>query len=273
MRSPFVKYFLLCMSTLLLVACSPQATPFPVEVIPTPSVEPQIPNNNSPIRYAFATNTRGFVADLQQFQSSGQVTQLTEAIDPNDLGLRYDIIIALGRQDGATRTDEPLRISLILNATTPPLDNPAMAQTLRDALQPEVIASQLDIPGIESNASTNVSTTTLRNEMANNGYPDGFSLRLGYIHAPGIDQLQEQLASIGINAQTERILTDDIADVFLNRFNAILIVWHSRDTHAQWAAQFGAENIIDLYAIPISYWAVPELNITFTPSGWPIATR
>jgi hypothetical protein len=51
-----------------------------------------------------------------------------------------------------------------------------------------------------------------------------------------------------------------------------LITWATADERAGWVNQIGEANVIDLYTLPISYRALPELTIAITADGWPIAT-
>jgi hypothetical protein len=52
-----------------------------------------------------------------------------------------------------------------------------------------------------------------------------------------------------------------------------LISWLTPEERNTWTGQFGMENVIDLYVLPISYLALPGLTITQTPSGWPLASH
>ncbi|MBC7812066.1 MAG: hypothetical protein H7175_13010, partial [Burkholderiales bacterium] len=58
------------------------------------------------------------------------------------------------------------------------------------------------------------------------------------------------------------------------RASLALIVWTEQSQRANWVTLLGETNVIDLYALPISYQALPELTISrFTPDGWPLPER
>jgi hypothetical protein len=104
-------------------------------------------------------------------------------------------------------------------------------------------------------------TVTLRTDLANTGWPDGFDVRLADSEFPVA--LDEQLGVLGIG-----ITRVPLADT--NR-HMMLVMWTTPEDRTEWVQQAGDESlVIDLFAIPISYWAVEGLNITFTPGGWPI---
>ena len=52
-----------------------------------------------------------------------------------------------------------------------------------------------------------------------------------------------------------------------------LVAWTASEQRETWVTRLSSANVIDLYTIPISYLALPELTITFTQGGWPLATR
>jgi hypothetical protein len=51
------------------------------------------------------------------------------------------------------------------------------------------------------------------------------------------------------------------------------VTWTAPETKQAWAARVGDANVVDLYTLPISFWAADGLNITFTQGGWPLARR
>ena len=126
----------------------------------------------------------------------------------------------------------------MINSALPPLDDPAL----------------VEIVGHAANASADA--PTLRRDLANAGYPDGFDLTLASRYAPGADALEQQLNAL--NLQT-RITT--------NPDEAAHLILTTAPTESE------AQNAISLLTIPIHYRTIEGLSITFTPSGYPIAER
>jgi len=253
----------------VLAACAPKPTPFPVDIPPTPTATPIPGAPPTPIRYALAANTAGFVADWDLIASSGSIEQLTEAPNPADIGTRFEVIAAYGKWAGAAESPILPRVGLVINSTFAPLDDPTVANIVRRALDPAAILINLEIPGAEAAAAETAASITLRTELANVGWPDGFDTILAYEPIPGIAEISSQLAAIGI-------ITKPIAlsNSTWERTHLAIITWTAPEKRAEWVERAGGEsNVIDLYTLPVSYWAAPDLAITFTPGGWPLATR
>jgi hypothetical protein len=261
------------MLALVLAACEAQPTPFPVDLpsVPTSTPEPSIA---APIRYALDANTLGYVADIEMIEGSAQVEQLTEEINPNDFGNRYDIAAGYGVWSDWTRSPVIPHVALILNDNAPPLDSLLLANVVRLSVNAEAIVAELGIPGVVADESTASSVQTLRAELANQGYPDGLKLTLAYAYTPGVVQLAHQLRAAGIEVQAAPMVDADIQAALSEKWlHLALVAWTTEEQRATWAAQVGEENVVNLYILPISYRALPEFTITFTPSGWPIASH
>jgi hypothetical protein len=108
---------------------------------------------------------------------------------------------------------------------------------------------------------------TLRTSLANAGLPDGFDLSLASLYTPGAEAVAAQLATVGIGTRVTQIVPEEAAD--LTPFHLILFGSSGQDL----VQNIDVENRIDLFTVPISYRAIPELAIEFTPSGFPIARR
>lgn len=251
---------LLVLIWLLLAACEPEATPYPVD-LPTPSPPPA---TTAPIRYALASDTAGTVADMTLLEQAAQVTVLDEAVNPADLGERFDLIAAYGTYPDATPSPVSVNYTLLVNNGLPPLDE--IADHLLQSIDPAVIATTLAIPGIQPFPAENtVSPAALRAELANAGWPDGIDLLL--IHDPGIgsDALTAYFAHIGI-----RLNPAPWQDTF-DRVDLALVTWTTTDERQKWLDWAGPQSqAIDLFTLPISYWAIPDLTITYSPQGWPV---
>jgi hypothetical protein len=257
----------------LFAACAPTPTPFPVD-IPQAATATLTPNAAQPIRYVLAANTDGFVADLALIQSSAKVEQLSDPINPSDLGSRYDLVAAYGDWSGWTRAPAPLHVSLLLNASIAPLNDGLVANIVRHCIDPQAVLAALNIPGAAANAAETSAPAALKTELANQGYPDGFELTLAYAYTPGVTQIADQLRRVNIDTAPD-LMSDNEVQAALDAkwLNLALIAWITSEQRQVWVSRVGEANVIDLYTLPVSYLALPELNITFTPGGFPLAHR
>jgi hypothetical protein len=54
-------------------------------------------------------------------------------------------------------------------------------------------------------------------------------------------------------------------------YHLVLVTWTTQREREVWAALPASEAyMIELFGLPISYWAVPGLEVIFTPQGWPV---
>jgi hypothetical protein len=257
---------------LCIVGCTPDATPFPVD-IPTITSTPPL-SSQSTLRYALSANTENLVSDLAAIQAAAQVEQLTEPINGDDLGSRYDLVVAYGDLAGGIRSPIVHHIALILNSSIAPLDNAILINILRRSLNPQEIVTALEMSGAEANAFESASPMILRTELANAGWPDGLSLILAYAYTPGITNVSEQLQVAGIRAQLLALPDNEISIAFEEgRIQAALIAWKTPEEREDWVSRFGSDNVIDLYSVPISYLAISGLEVEFTTSGWPLPVK
>jgi hypothetical protein len=257
----------------LLSACGPQATPFPA-VVPTVEVTAPQSGQVAPIRYALAANTQGLVADWSLIQASGIVEQLTDPINPDDLGSRYDIIVAFGDMPQGTRSPNPLHTVLLLNSANPVFMDAALRDVVRRSVDAQAIISALQIEGATAEVLQTDDPQNLRSELANSGWPDGLSLNMAYTYTPGFSTLVEQFRRAGLRVQPMLMTDAEVMDAFArNRIQLALAIWTTPDRHEAWVTRFGSEDVIELYALPISYRALPDLKISFTSDGWPLASR
>jgi len=240
---------------LLLGACGPEATPLPVNL---PTLPPPSPTAGTPaqLRYAVAPDALPYLTDQDRslISASAQLIPLDSAPADSDLGARYDLIVALGDLPDGTRTASPLQVDLVVNPALPPLDNPALVDILHRAIDPVKIVAALNMPypGTQAASAQPADPLTLRADLANAGYPDGFDVTVAA--APGADALAQLLDAVGIETR--------------------IVTTAGEATHLSFTSgQTPPANAIPLYTIPISYRAVDGLNITFTPSGFPIAQK
>ncbi|MBZ0302261.1 MAG: hypothetical protein K8J31_21110 [Anaerolineae bacterium] len=251
----------------LLAACEPTATPFPVD-IPTPATATPTAGAPQPLRYALAENVIGSVQDRDLIESSAQVIELDAPPDPADLGSRYDLMAAYGSYADATPVPLPVQFSLIVYTGTEPLNNPVLADVILRGIDPAALVADIDIPGIQAVDRDSASPTDLKTQLANVGWPDGLDLTLTYDALIGTSAVRDQLQRLNIRLNlTPRASVSGATSL-------ALVTWTTAEQRSAWVTQVGSEGqVLDLFALPISYWAIPGLTIRFSPQGWPIAER
>jgi hypothetical protein len=270
-RGAFAHRIFAAVLLLLLAACKPEATPFPVDLPTRTPAGTTAPTAGTPappgtIRYGIIGDERTAGADLAALRTSGQVEFISPPLNPADLGTRFDVIAGYGDLPGGSRSPVMTHAALLIRPL-PPLDNPKMADILRQAIDPNAITSTLNIPGATAEPGQTVSASALRNELANGGWPDGFDLALADTGIPGAAALTSQLGSIGIMLHPQPV---PAADVLAAGIPLALIGWHTPEEQAALAK---AGTLVDLYQLPISYLAIDGLKITFTLDGWPLAAH
>ncbi|MEP7291397.1 MAG: hypothetical protein ABI835_06415 [Chloroflexota bacterium] len=231
---------------LFLVACGPEATPLPVNLPTLPGATLTAPAPGV-LRYAVAPDALPFLSaeDRRLISAAAQIVPLDEAVTD------YEIIVAFNNLSDATQAPSPLQISLLVNTALAPLDDPEIEQIVRWAVDPQPIAQRLGLPTAQAGAAPTLTTSALRADLANAGYPDGFDLTFAVEITPVAEVLAQQFAALGI--QVRLVPAGEVAHLMLTTVPT--------------------PNAILLYTLPISYRAVAGLTITFTPSGFPIISR
>jgi hypothetical protein len=255
---------------LLLAACEPEATPMPV-IVPTTPPPTQIAAAPQTLRYALTGESAAFVADLDAIAAAADLTILSQPLTDADFDGRYDIIAGIGDRPGWTRAPTAMQIVLILNPAVPPLDTPELAGALRSAFFPDELAAALAIPGAEAAAVNTASRAVLREQLANAGYPDGFDIRLAQA-APGADAAAAQLAALNIGAQLTEMPPEQIQTALADgQIHGALVV-RAGEIDPRWSG-VAPGDLLPLVNIPISYWTVEGVSITFLPGGFPVGGR
>lgn len=269
------RYVCILIALLALTACEAEPTPFPVELPVTPTEfvpATEIP----PVRYALAPNTSGHIAesDFNLIDRASTTDQLLEGANPDDLGIRYDIVVTYGDQAGWTRSAITPQAILVIDPAVDTLV-PQLSQIIRQAVDPQATLTALGIPGaVTTGEPVAQPSATIRTQLANLGRPDGLHLIMGHTPVPGTASIIQQLTSANIEIQPLALTTDQIRAAFAEgRIQLALVTWTTPEQHQQWHDLFGVQNAFDLYDLPISYRALPELIISFTPGGWPLASR
>ncbi|MCU0511422.1 MAG: hypothetical protein MUE40_02515 [Anaerolineae bacterium] len=256
---------------LWLAGCEARATPQPAALPPTVTPVP-VPTLPPPLRYGLLANTAGYVRDLPLLQAGGLVEQLADNRTDSGILAGYDIVAAFGTVEGWPTAPVFPQVALVLHAALPPLDSAPVREAVIAALNPAAITAALGIPGAQANPLTPGDPAQLRTALANAGYPDGVDLVWKYRPLPGVDQLpaQWQAAGLRVSGAAGTDLEDDFT---AGRAQLLVIAWGTPEERADWVARAGAEQVIDLYTLPVSYRAAAALTLEFTPDGFPVGRR
>ena len=206
----------------------------------------------APIRYGVLPNAADY-APMERLQSRRvQVSVLTGLNDPAD----YDVQVGFGNIAGWEAVPMELApVSLVLDVTRPPFDDPALVQVVRQAVAAEAIVAEAEIIGMQALAGGGAAD--VRGALAKAGYPDGFSIYGRIDRLPGAAAVVAQLAEANIT------VTPTQAE------NAHLRLARLADSERGAAEQA----VIDLYTLPMSYTVRDGLLVTFTDDGWVVAAR
>lgn len=265
---------LILFSALLLAACSAEPTPLPITP-PTDTPAPTVEGDTGVIipfdlRIALAPNMIGAVpaADLAALRAAGQVDQLQASVDPASyVGASADLYVEYG--DGLTGgTVAPTRYQVIavINSSLAPLDDSAVATILRELLANSA-ASLTSTPPADT-------LSVLRGRLANAGYPDGFNLTLGAVDAYNVEQIRAGFSEYQIDVIRTDMAADAALAGYANDELHLVIVGYTLDSdRAVWVERAGAENVIDLFSLPISYLAAPGITVSFSAGGYPVPGR
>lgn len=278
-RRPTATFFLSCFLYIILcilgAGCETQATPLPAVLPPTPTEAP-LPTLPPPIRYAFTANTAGYVQELDVIRQTGLVEQLTDNNIEAEIIAGYDVVVTYGTVDqpGWARSPVTPHVALLMNSSLPPLHEPEIQTLIQRAMNPQAVVETLAIAGAAADPANPADSLTLRNALANAGYPDGLDLVLAFGTFPGVGLLADQLATAGFRITPLAVTPETAAEIFeARRAHLLLVIWTTPAERAAWAALAGDDFMMDLYAFPISYRAASGLTLTYTPGGFPIATR
>jgi len=265
-----MKHWLLSIAGLLLLAgCEAAATPVVAVVQPTNTAE-IIATLPPPIRYGLAANINGYLDERGLLEE----TALVEFLPAGGLLAGYDLIATYGLFDDWQQSPTAHHFALILNTHLAPLDNPTIAQLIRRSVNTQALVNATGIDGAQAAIVEHLPSETIKTELANAGFPDGFQLTFAAMPVPATNNVINQLADS--NLQTDRVEAnaDNISNMLSNnRAHLFLIRWVSEDEQQQWIQVVGEENFIALYTLPISYQADASLTITFTSQGWPLPAR
>lgn len=253
---------------LLLASCEAAATPV---ALVTSTIE------DSDSAAATATQTPlpalryGLLGGAEQYLLDDPIFASAEAVPAGADLSAYDIVATYGTVTDWQQSPISQHIALILNPFIAPLSDEAIAALLRSALSPRDLLTALQIPGVLPGSDQSRDAVAARVALANLGYPDGLTLILAAENVPGVEIVAAQLAQSNFRIELLPLAADS-ANVTLteNQAHLLLIRWFEDTQRDAWVERAGAENVRDLYTLPISYRANSDLAIDFSIDGWPI---
>lgn len=261
---------ILCLS--IFSACQPEATPVANVAPPTPT-EDTVATVPPPIRYVLGTHAQDIQSIQSEIATSALLIPASSLNQDSLLGTDYEVIADYGFIEGWQQSPVVPTISLIINPNLEPLNDATITNIIQNGIDGARIVNQLNISGTRPLAISTIRISSLKTEFANMGYPDGFVLQVGVGEVPNHQAIITELDTLSIDSQLINHTLDEIAMQFTdNRLHIALVKWHSVEEKALWTSLVGEQNVIDLYQVPISYLTSPELKITFTDNGFPIAS-
>lgn len=257
------KLLVLAVALVVLAGCEQTATPLPValQITDTPAPTSEVPR----LRFAYSIDALAMFAGRDTLAAHAELS----IYDPSvDFQTPYDLVVVLGKQENLTLAPERITIRLILDTTQPPLDDPEVERLVRSAFDPIRLAeafAYLSAAPVNEGAEI-VDPARVRTELANAGYPDGLPITVLVDHLPRSEVLTDILRPFGINIRL--ISGDDTgSDVQFPSGDANAFLTGSNPT---WLSQVDAENVINLYSVPISYRAADRIALTFDAQGFPV---
>ncbi len=252
----------------LLAACEAATTPV---ALVTSTVE------DSASAAATATQTPlpalryGLLGGAVQYLPDDAIFASAEVVPAGaDLSM-YDIVATYGTVTDWQQSPISQHVALVLNPAAIPLSEETVAALVRSALSPRDLLAALQIPGVLPGSDHTRDPLAARVALANLGYPDGLTLTLTAETFPGVEIVIEQLAESNFQIEHPELFTTSSIDAFAdNQAHLLLIRWFDPAQRDEWVERAGAENVVDLYTLPISYQANPDLSIEFSAEGWPI---
>ncbi|MEO1442191.1 MAG: hypothetical protein AAFV33_17460 [Chloroflexota bacterium] len=253
----------------VVAACGPPPTPF--AITPISSQEPTLAPDaataaqpggalptREPVRYGVLPNAENHAPLDALRQANMQITILDETSDAT----QFDVMTGFGVYDGWERTDAAPTVSIVFNTALAPLNNTEILAAVRDAIQiPPVLAN---IPGTELHDAPTGEAQAVKTTLANLGYPTGITVYGKADSYPGARDVPGSMAAANITVLAAPRATAPHIQV---------IGWDAATQREALVSEFGAENVVDLYTLPISYYLNGDFLTAFTDDGWVIVSR
>ncbi len=268
----FRFYLIYIIGLMLFSACQPGATPVANVLPPT-----ETPNTTEtlapPVRYVLGVNAQGMHSVETLLAESGLLIPAAGLTPESQLGTDYDVIADYGQFEGWIQSPVIPTVSLVINPNLAPLSNDTIIDMIRNSVDGVRIVNQTNISGSIPMAISTIQLSSLKTEFANMGYPDGFLLQLYITEIPQNDAIVTELNKLSIELNITEADLETVAQQLVdNRVHLALVKWHTVSEKALWTSAVGENNVIDLYQLPISYLASPNLTITYADNGFPLAS-
>lgn len=254
----------------LFTGCEAQATPFaaaaPTDVEDADGGEP--PTAPPPLRYGIDAATLPYVREIDELRTYG----LVETIDDmSQAPAGYDIVAGYGLREGWQQSPVTVQVSLLIDTSLPPLDNPPIAAAVLASVAPQPVAEAAGFTGVMPGEHQSDPPTQVRTQLANLGYPDGISLTLSGEDSPGLAALMTAFDARNIHIRRIEHGPGTNADQPPTRSHLLIFTWTRDDERQKMIDRFRSSVVVDLLTIPISYTVGgPTVRVDFTESGFPI---
>jgi|GEM_PF-966180 len=267
------RFWFICLIGLLIVAgCQPEATPV-ANVVPPTNTPDTTETLTPPIRYVLGPNSQNMTSIETILATDGLLIPSNSLTQESQLGVDYDVIADYGQISGWQQSPVVPTVSLVINPNLSPLNDDTITNIISNGVDGVRIINQTNISGTIPLAISTIQLSSLKTEFANMGYPDGFQLQMSIAEIPNNQSVITELNNLNIDLNiTEATLETIASQLVSNRVHLAVIKWHTVSEKAVWTSAVGENNVIDLYQMPISYLATPNLTITYADNGFPLAS-
>lgn len=255
----------LCLVSLMLVACEPQQQPIAGGLVPpTPTATPAL---IEPLRYGLGASLLPFNLTTDDLRQTALVDSLT-----TDTADGYDMVVSSIQQEGWQTAPNTLTLALIVNTNAVPLNDSDLRSLLVDALDARVLVNGTTWQPSKTSSRRPDQT---RASLAARGLPDGLELVLAYETDAVLIPLKSLFADINVELTLLPVSADQ-RDRVIERQQAHLfwVVWGSAAQRQGWIERVGESNVLAMVQIPLYYRAAAAVDISGTStSGLPLITR
>ena len=268
-----MKRYLFIFLVSLIVACTPETTPFPADLPPTATqfIEPTLP---PPIRYGILYDVAEYFPDKAFIEESALVTQLDIIPSIEEATQTHTVVVRFGIHEGWQVSPITPKIIAVMNSNLAPFNEIEIRNIFSQTPNVGQILDELQLVGAETLLVTPASSEIIRTQLANLGYPDGLDLVVAHHQPYGFQPILTNLSQKGISLRELVLSKDELLQAFQQQLShLILITLHSDEEFAEWEQIAGADNILQLYTLPISYIATDDVTVEFTANGFPLVTR
>ncbi len=254
---------------LLISACGPAMQASALSESAAPEIAPTaLVGHDTSLRYVLMPNTVNAVPDLQLLKSASDVVQLT---DETAAIPAYDIAVKYGLEAGWTASAYTPMVSLVMDGNNSLFEDAAVMDALLHAINAQAVTQQLVINGAQAMTTAAREPNFQRVSLSDEALPDGVVLSFGVGYVPGASLVIDQLEATNLKVQSSLLYTNEIREALIDgSIQAALVFWTLPIERDGWVQRYGAENVVDLYSVPISYKVNPNWSVNLTPNGFPL---